>query len=564
MSSDVHEVTLDVLLEFVKHTRGFDFTGYKRSTIERRLAKRMGELELERYEDYVDHLELHPEEFSALFNTLLINVTGFFRDPATWEHLATDVVPHLVTSRPPAAPLRVWCAGCASGEEPYTVAMVLARALGEAGLVEHVKIYATDVDEEALDVARHGAYSSRDVEDVPRDALQRFFERSDGGYTFRRDLRRAVIFGRNDLVHDAPISRVDLLVCRNTLMYFNAETQERILRRFHVALDDDGLLVLGKSEMLVTHADLFRAGDPKRRIFTKVQRPGTPLAIADALRVGAYDATVGAQIVVDRDGAVAMVNSYARYMLGVGAKDVGRLIYDLDVSYRPIELRARLERMRDVCRPVLVEGVRWRSPTGQERVLDVRMTPVVADGELLGTVIAFEDATEVFSLQAELAESQRDLAEAHDELLATVEELETTNEELLSTNEELLTTNEELRSTNEELETILSTVGVAVVVLDRRQHVRLWNGSACELWGLTAAEVEGRHLLGLDVGLPVDQLEPRLLSVLRGNGGDQEITLDAVNRRGEHVSCTVRMVALSSPGYGESSGIILMMEPAPS
>src|SRR5215211_1676915 len=169
MSQDPSEVTLDVLLEFVKRTRGFDFTGYKRSTIERRVAKRMGELELESYEDYVDHLELHPEEFAALFNTILINVTGFFRDPATWAYMATDIVPQLIASRPPDAQLRVWCAGCASGEEPYTVAMVFASALGEAGFVERVKIYATDVDEEALDVARHGAYSSRDVEDVPRD-----------------------------------------------------------------------------------------------------------------------------------------------------------------------------------------------------------------------------------------------------------------------------------------------------------------------------------------------------------------------------------------------------------
>jgi two-component system CheB/CheR fusion protein len=599
MSSDVHEVTLDVLLEFVKHTRGFDFTGYKRSTIERRVAKRMGELELERYEDYVDHLELHPEEFAALFNTILINVTGFFRDPATWEHLAAGVVPQLIASRPPTSPLRVWCAGCSSGEEPYTVAMLFASALGEAAFVERVKIYATDVDEEALDIARHGAYSARDVEDVPSDALERFFERSDQRYTFRRDLRRAVIFGRNDLVQDAPISRVDLLVCRNTLMYFNAETQERILRRFHFALDDDGLLILGKSEMLITHADLFRPGDLKRRIFNKVVRPtvrdrirvmatdlanGSAPATADTLRDNAYDLTAAAQIVVDRDGVVAMVNANARRMLGVGAKDVGRPIYDLDLSYRPIELRARLERMRDARQPIVVEGVRWRSATGQERVIDVRLTPLMADGEQLGTAIAFEDATEVFSLQAELTESRRDLEEAHEELQSTVEELETTNEELQSTNEELETTNEELQSTNEELETmndelrqrtfelndvnvfletILSTIGLAVAVLDRRQHVQLWNGPARELWGLTAEEVEGRHLFGLDIGLPVDQLKPLLLSVLRGNNGNEEITLDAVNRRGKSIRCTVRVVPLSSLSDGDASGIILMMEPAP-
>jgi hypothetical protein len=148
--------------------------------------------------------------------------------------------------------------------------MVLARVLGEEAFLNRVKIYATDVDEQALDVARHGAYTPRQIEDVPSEALERFFERTDQRYVFRKDLRRNVIFGRNDLVQDAPISRIDLLVCRNTLMYFTAETQSRILGRFHFALDNDGILVLGKSEMLITHSDLFTPVDLKRRIFRKV------------------------------------------------------------------------------------------------------------------------------------------------------------------------------------------------------------------------------------------------------------------------------------------------------
>src|SRR5207248_3375071 len=135
-----------------------------------------------------------------------------------------------------------------------------------------VKIYATDVDEEALDKARHGAYLPRQIEDVPQDALERFFERTDQRYVFRKDLRRSVIFGRNDLVQDAPISRIDLLVCRNTLMYFTAETQAQILRRFHFALDDGGILLLGKSEMLITHTDLFAPVELKRRAFRTVIR----------------------------------------------------------------------------------------------------------------------------------------------------------------------------------------------------------------------------------------------------------------------------------------------------
>jgi two-component system, chemotaxis family, CheB/CheR fusion protein len=262
------DTTLDALLEFVKDTRGLDFTGYKRSTIQRRVAKRMATVGAERYDDYVDYLELHGEEFADLFDTLLINTTGFLRDLQTWEDVATEIMPQLLAARAPDSALRVWCAGCASGEEPYTVAMVLARVMGDAAFRERVKIYATDIDEEALDQARHGAYLLRQIEDVPHDALERFFECTDQRYVFRKDLRRCVIFGRNDLVQDAPISRIDLLVCRNTLMYFTAETHARILRRFHFGLDDEGYLLLGKSEMLITHTDLFRA--------RRAQAPGVP------------------------------------------------------------------------------------------------------------------------------------------------------------------------------------------------------------------------------------------------------------------------------------------------
>src|SRR3954465_1258515 len=607
MTMERAETTLDALLDFVKRTRGFDFTGYKRSTIERRVAKRMAELDVGSYDEYVDHLELPPEEFEALFNTILINVTGFFRDAATWDYLASDVVPQLLASRPPDAAIRVWSAGCASGEEAYTVAMVFAKALGEAAFLERVKIYATDVDEEALDTARQGAYPARAVEDVPRDALERFFERSDQRYTFRRDLRRAVIFGRNDLVQDAPISRIDLLVCRNTLMYFNAETQSRVLRRFHFALDDEGVLVLGKSEMLITHADLFRPTDIKRRIFHKVVRRtmrdrvrvmATDLASgpapgpADALREGAYDLTSSAQVVIARDGTVAMANDRARRMLGLTGKDVGRAFHDLDLSYRPVELRARIERIAEDRQPIAIEGVKWRSPSGAGRPPPGRLGPGVSPRGRAGAAVTYQDATDVVRLEADLTESRRDLAQAHEELQSTVEELETTNEELQSTNEELETTNEELQSTNEELETmneelqstneeletmndelrqrtaelddvnasletILASLGVGVAVLDTNQVVRVWNGQAGQLWGLRPDEVVGQHLFGLDIGLPVDELRTSLRDALAG-GLPDPVVLEAINRRGRNIQCKVRAVPLAADGHGVRGAILLM------
>src|SRR5687767_13705810 len=229
----------------------------------------MIEIGIGSYSDYLDYLELHADEFTALFNTILINVTGFFRDPEAWGFLRTEVLPPLVAAKGSTETLRVWSAGCASGEEAYTLAILLAELLGPAEVRDRVKIYATDDDEEALTHARHGSYSEREIRGVPTDLLDRYFDLTGGRYVFRKDLRRSVIFGRNDLVQDAPISRIDLLVCRNTLMYLNAETQSRILSRFHFALGDGGILFLGKAEMLLSHGSLFLPIDLKRRVFYK-------------------------------------------------------------------------------------------------------------------------------------------------------------------------------------------------------------------------------------------------------------------------------------------------------
>src|SRR3954452_2726931 len=225
-----------------------------------------------RYSDYLDYLEVHPDEYPELFDTLLINVTEFFRHAPEWQHLREEVLPPLLSETADGDSVRVWSAGCASGEEAYTAAMVLAELLGEETFRERVKIYATDIDEDALGTARLATYSGKAMGSVPDELRQRYFEPVDARYAFRKDLRRNVIFGRNNLVQDAPISRLDLLICRNTLMYFNAETQGRILRHFHFALRDEGVLMLGKSEMMVSHRDLFAADDLRRRIFIKQPR----------------------------------------------------------------------------------------------------------------------------------------------------------------------------------------------------------------------------------------------------------------------------------------------------
>jgi two-component system CheB/CheR fusion protein len=270
MSDD--QLEFNSLLDFLKRSRGFDFTGYKPASLTRRIQKRMRAVAIESYQDYVEYLEVHPDEFIDLFNTILINVTSFFRDPQAWHYLQDEIIPLILAAKAPQAPVRVWSTGCASGEEAFSIAMLLAEALGEEAARERMKIYATDVDEEALIKARLALYSEKEVESIPPELLNKYFTRLGTGFSFNKDLRRAIIFGRNDLIQDAPISRVDLLLCRNTLMYFNAETQSKILARFHFSLNETGYLFLGKAEMLLTHNHIFTPVDHKLHIFSKVRK----------------------------------------------------------------------------------------------------------------------------------------------------------------------------------------------------------------------------------------------------------------------------------------------------
>ncbi|HEY7070422.1 MAG TPA: CheR family methyltransferase, partial [Acidimicrobiales bacterium] len=253
---------LTALLEHLRDTRGFDFTGYKRSSLTRRIRKRMDGLHVTSFDAYRRYLDLHDGEFIELFNTILINVTGFFRDPDTWELLSRVVIPRVVTERDHDEPIRAWVPGCATGEEAYSLAMLLCEALGEDVFRQRVKIYATDVDQEALSEARAGRYLKRSVADaLPPAMLERYFEPDDTHIVFRKDLRRTVIYGRHDLVQDPPISRIDLLTCRNTLMYFTPAAQTRILANLHFALRPAGFLVLGRSEALATRTALFTPFD---------------------------------------------------------------------------------------------------------------------------------------------------------------------------------------------------------------------------------------------------------------------------------------------------------------
>ncbi|HEY5417901.1 MAG TPA: CheR family methyltransferase [Gemmatimonadaceae bacterium] len=602
----------DALLEYLKQNRGFDFTGYKRASLTRRIHKRMQEVGVKTYAEFARLLEQNPAEFDQLCTTVLINVTAFFRDGVPWDELASTIVPRILENKRPDEPLRVWSAGCASGEEAYTLAIILADALGADAFRSRVKIYATDVDEHALTMARHATYDSKQVEGVPPDLLEKYFERQDGRYIFRKDLRRIVIFGRNDLVQDAPISRVDLLVCRNTLMYFNAATQAQILGRFHFALTDGGYLFLGRAETLLAHSESFAPVDLKRRIFTKVPRTNyrnrllamaakqdetepEESALEGQLRDASWDTSPLAQIVVDANGRLVVANERARTLFNLGALDFGRPFQDLEISYRPTDLRSMIDQAHAGRKPLVVRNIEWPLRGGDIRWIDVQAAPLYASGQVAGVAISFDDVTAFQRLQRELEKSNAELEGAYEELQSTNEELETTNEELQSTVEELETTNEELQSTNEELETmneelqstneelttindelrrrsdelndvnafmqaVLASLRGGVVVLDTELRVEVWNEKAVDLWGVRADEVRGMHFMMLDIGLPVQMLTKAIRACLLGESERETLTIEAINRRGKPITCEVTCTPMWRASGDEVRGVILVME----
>lgn len=609
MSTD-HEVASDGdadferLLEFLKESRAFDFTGYKRPSLIRRIKHRMQEVSVSTVDDYLDLVQLQPDEFTSLFNTILINVTGFFRDADAWDYLRDEVLPNLLADLD-GAPIRVWSAGCAAGQEAYSVAMLLHDSLGEE-FRDRVKIYATDLDEDALDYARQASYTERELRGLPQPYRDRYFEQVGSRWQLSADLRRSVIFGRNDVKHDAPISRVDILLCRNTLMYFNAETQSRVVSRLGFALRSQGVLFLGKAEMLLNHTSTFEPIDLKRRFFAKTKSAPTdapftaprrlygrePMTSRDGrLRHELIMTSPVAQLVVGPDRQLALVNYRAGAMLGLSERDIGRPFSDLDISYTIAELGPRMAAALEVRDTVALREVPWRHTGAAPTYLDVQMVPLLdSAGGALGLSITLTDVTRYHDLQVEVEAANRQLETAYEELQSTneelqstVEELETTNKELQSTNEELETMNEELQSTNDELQltneqlrdrsfavtqlndfmqSIFNGLDAAVVVVNRDLMVQVWGGQSEELWGLREDETIGQPLLGLDSGLPVEELRPWLLDVVTA-GRDAGIYgqhVTAVNRRGRSVDLRVTVTAMSNDTQEPSGALILFEE----
>jgi two-component system, chemotaxis family, CheB/CheR fusion protein len=543
------DFSISELVHILAEERGLDLRGYKHSTLDRRIHKRMAELNIRSITDYVARIRGDEDETNELLSTVLINVTEFFRDPQAWEVLRQSVLPQLLRRLRPGDVFRAWSAGCASGEETYSLAILIADVLGPKLGDYNVKIYATDIDEDALATARSGEYPAERLRRVPPELRERFFY---GKRSLRvtREVRRTVIFGKGNLVSDAPISHCNIVVCRNVLIYFNAVAQKHIFRKLHYALDPGGILFLGKSESKLTESKYFRSVNPRWRIFERITERAGILEITDTARFDSAmpdDNKVTQELrmlrlqqsalletlkpgvmIMDTSDVILSHNEPSVAVWGLpGLRLTGKKLDDTELVARCPDLPTYLETSKSALNEIDFE-CRLRVGT-QDRLVQITLKPMLSEtGERWGTVIYSEDisshemlrqtAEERDAAGEELQSANEELETTNEELQSTNEELETTNEELQSTNEELETTNEELQSLNEELENMndelerrtrelneltaryaetLRGMPWPVLMVDREERIQLWNTAAQRLFGVGATSV---------VGVRIDQL----------------------------------------------------------
>jgi two-component system CheB/CheR fusion protein len=480
------------LFKLLREASGVDFTFYKKSTISRRVARRMALKKIDQLSEYLKHLKGNREELDDLYRDLLIHVTSFFRDPEVFHALRNKILPQILARKPPGDPIRIWVPGCSTGEEAYSIAICLFERLKDQAATTAIQIFASDISEQAIDRARAGVYPKDALKKVSRERVRRFFTAVNGNYQIKAGIRELCIFARHDLARDPPFSRMDLISCRNVLIYLEPVLQKRILASFRYALRDGGFLILGKSETLGGFPDL-KTADRKNKFFAKVaptpaweagpvpfekpahpekrrveEPPGFDLE-KEADRI-IWERSRHAGLVVNNDLQILHfrgdTSPYLRPVPGKATFQLLRMLREELV----IELRGAINKARKTGASVKKEAIRVKRNGDVHLVnLEVRPLPARRPGDRY-FLILFEDAVHPTGRPAErrtkpaggllqeshdreLAEVKGDLTRTRDYLQAVIQEHETTNEELKAANEEAQSSMEELHSTNEELET---------------------------------------------------------------------------------------------------------------
>ena len=550
---------------------GVNFTQYKYSTIKRRIARRMLLHKLEGLEHYLKFLRENPAEPAALCEDILIHVTGFFREPEAFQVLAQRIFPRILDSNPPGEPIRVWVPGCSSGEEAYSIAMVLMECLGDRINGTPIQIFGTDISEVSIEKARAGVYGESSLAEVSPERLRRFFFKVEGGYQIAKPMREMSVFARHDLARDPPFSRLDLISCRNVLIYIGPVLQKKIMAIFHYALKPSGFLTLGKSESAGGFTDLFTPIDRQHKIFAKrpagpsplfdrsadagYERairgtPATPEALAgfdaqkeaDRIVLGQYSP---AGLVVDENLRILDFRGESSPYLSPPPGKASLGLLRMVRAEFAVELRTAIHRAKKGGIAVRTAGVRIQRD-GHLREVCVDVIPMRAGPGDVCFLILFQD-TPVrgpANLEApagsrqqplEIARLTRELEKTKQYLQSIIQEQEATNEELKSANEEALSGNEELQSTNEELETakeeLQSTNEELVTVNEQLQNRNVELGQLNDdLTNLLASvdipilmlsgdrrirrfTPQAEKLLNLlpgDVGRPIDNIRPNI------------------------------------------------------
>lgn len=481
---------LPPILAFLRTRSKFDFRFYRKSMLLRRVQRRMGLRQVNEMPDYLTLLREDPEEVSALHRDLLIGVTGFFREPEAFRVLEERVVPELVERSDIEQPIRVWVAGCATGEEAYSIAILLMEGFSESRKADSVQIFASDIDERALEVARAGVYPESISTDVMPERLRRFFIKADEShYQVNQSLRESVVFAAQNLISDAPFSKLDLISCRNLLIYLEPEMQHKVVSLFHFALNEDGYLLLGSSETIGRHSDLFEPISKKWRLYRRIgpirrELVEIPIAASEDRRLARPVKETGARLspavnelmrkllIEHYAPAAALINQNYEVLCFEGPV-VDYLEFPAGEPTRDLIAMAR-QGLRTKIRAVVHRANREGSLATDEtaRVLrngtyipcTVTVMPLEDPTEAKGMLlVTFADRSEVGETSAEsvpaededsmVRQLENELEATRADLQSTIEELESSNEELKASNEEVMSMNEELQSTNEELET---------------------------------------------------------------------------------------------------------------
>jgi two-component system, chemotaxis family, CheB/CheR fusion protein len=486
--------------------RGNGLPAENHATIRRRIKRRMVLNQVARMEDYIRFLQQQPKEVDALFDDLLINVTSFFRDPETFEALKNHVFPQLMQERKNDQPLRIWIPGCSTGEEVYSIAIALYEFLGENSNSVRVQIFASDIDNKAVDKARVGKYPESIRDDVAAGRLQRFFVKTTEGYQISKSIRDSCVFAVQNVIKDPPFSRLDLVCCRNLMIYLGAVLQKKVLHTFHYALRPHGFLMLGTSETIGSYADLFSLADKKSKIYLKksiasrqaYDFSATP-CIAPMASVGQAEAgrpllafnlqQEAESIILANYGPPGVIINQEMQILNFRGQTgpymepaAGSASLNLLKMARQdllMELRAVVHEAIKEHRPVRKDGVRIQQQDGAYRLVNLQVLPISASGAAEPYyLVLFEAAGELLSLAKKIGdkaarsgkveaeeteksdprdsrinEMEHELLSNREYMQSIIEAQEASNEELQSANEEIQSANEELQSTNEELET---------------------------------------------------------------------------------------------------------------